>query len=167
MKRMICYFIFHLLVFSSNCFSQIKNETNTYETAEYSIAYPSKSKFVNNQTKEDDLLKSMFSIYDFGNELISDFSGISLSKIDCSGLGIGTAGIVQVAKKNNTSIRSWNEKSQTAFDEVVYEDDGFTYLKHIYVNKNIVYQLTASIKTEMFQENRDNIQKIFKSFFLK
>lgn len=167
MKIIKTCFIVFFLAFSSIGYSQVQGEVTTHQTAAYSIAYPSKSKFLEDKNEENALFKSLFSIYDFGGEAISEFSGITLSQLDCSRLGIGTRGFVEVTERGKTVVRSWNEHSQSAFDELTYEDDGFTFVKHIYVKNDTVYELTGAVKTELFQANYKDIQKIMASFFLK
>lgn len=165
MKTIKLHFVFLFLVFTGSGNSQTQSETTTHETAAYSITYPSKSEFRAYKNEENATFKSLFSIYDFGGKAITEFSGISLSKLDCSGLGTKT--VVEVTERGKIVTKVWNEHSQSLFDEVTYENDGYTFVKHIYIENENLYELTGSIKTDMFQANYKDMQKIMASFFLK
>lgn len=166
MKIIRLHFVFLFLAFSGVGNSQTESKTITHETTAYSITYPSKSNFVEYK-EEKNPFEPVFSIYDFGDTAISEVSGITLTRLDCSGLEIKTKDIVEITEQGKTVVRSWNENSQAAFDELTYEIDGTTFVKHIYVSKNKIYELTGSIDTVMYQEHYKDIQKIMASFFLK
>lgn len=165
MKTTQLHFVFLFLAFTGSCIAQAQGATTTHETAAYSITYPTKSELRTYKNEEKDLFKSLFSLYDFGSNAIADFSGISLSKLDCSGIGIKA--VIEVTERGKTVTKSWNEHSQSAFDELIYEDDGYTFVKHLYIEKENLYQLTGSIKTDMFPAHYKDMQKIMASFFLK
>ncbi len=161
MTLLLCLLTFNI------CFSQ-KNATKLikFENKEFSIIYTENLKLEEFE-KTNTLISNIFVITNTTEKVKMSFPFIYLNIIDCSGLGMGTIGIIEDAEKGKLVNKRVSKLNNTKFDEVKSELNDFTEYEYIFVKNNKVYRLSSLTKTIEFNVNSQIIMDIMNTFELK
>ncbi|MES2544678.1 MAG: hypothetical protein V4548_07325 [Bacteroidota bacterium] len=163
--------LFLFLIISQLSYSQEKSEfENTkFETNEYSIIYSTKLKLIQDEDEVRFIFNKGFLIQEFDNETKFNVPLIILKIWDCSKLGMGNGGCLDIImkKKEKVIVKKRITIERLEFEELTYEEYGLTFLVYVYKKNNRIYELKGITRIENSKPQNKDIQAMMNSFKLK
>jgi hypothetical protein len=161
LKKIIA-FIFYVTY--NAAFSQELTKLSNFENSEYSISYPSSLSF--EELKNSNVLLNTNFVISNKSDVEFNFPFIALTITNCSGLGMGTVGIIKSMEKEKKVAKRISQNG-TDFDELTSENDGITTYEYVFVKNYKDYFLYSLTPTKLFNEKKTILENIMNTFELK
>lgn len=162
----ILRFLLLLIGLSGHSYSQEETQLTRYENEECFIKYPSDLTLQEGE-KKGSLGHLLFVITNSEEKEELNFPLISLRVFDCTPLGMGIHGMIEISKRGKQLKERKSKINQTDFIEATSEENGITTYEYFFVKGNKIYTLQSLTKTNVFAEKKTQVERIMDSFELK